>query len=64
MKLVFVTLLKFGEPLPAHNIEFLSLNNHSCIVRPPCIDLNPDELCYYILFFRLGGFDRCFNTLV
>ena len=64
MKLVFVTLLKFERPLTAHNLKCLSLDNQSCIVRPPCIDLNPNELYYYPLLFRLGRFGRCCNILV
>lgn len=63
IKLVFVAILSFRNPLATQNIKCISLDTQICVATPTLIDLNPDELGYYPFMANL---DRCgwsFNAL-
>ena len=55
-----LVVLGFGRSLAT---QYVSLNNKSCMVRPTLIDLNPDELHYYLFVIILGRCDGSCNTV-
>ena len=63
LKSLFLTLLKFGRPLTAQNVECLSLNNQPSLSRPTFFYSNPSELWQYPFVVSLDGCGRIYNTL-
>ena len=52
--------MSFGRPLAA---KCVYLNSQPCINRPALIDLNADELSYYLSVVSLDRCDKIYNTL-
>ena len=60
---VFVEVFSFGIPLVIQNAKYVSLSNEQRLARPPLINLNPNELCYYPFIVNLDIFSGWCNTL-
>ena len=60
---VFVEVFSFGIPLVTQNAKCVSLSNEQRLARPPLINLNPNELCYYPFIVNLDIFSGWCNTL-
>ena len=43
--------------------KHVSVNNQQCMARPMLIDLNPDELHYYLFMICLDRCDGSYNTV-
>ena len=62
-KLRFVETLSVRTQLTSQSKKRISLNNQPSLVRSRLIDLNINELCYYLFLVSLDRYDECFNTL-
>ena len=64
LKSVFAEVLSFGTQLFIQKPKCVSLNNWPYLARPTLIDINPDELCYYLFVINLGRCSESCNTPV
>ena len=48
---MFIALLSFSKSLPT---KYLFLNDEPCMVRPTLVDMNPNDLKYYLLIISLN----------
>ena len=58
--LALILMLCFGGALA---IKCVSMNNEQCMVRPTLIDLNLDELHYYLFIISMNRCDGSCNTV-
>ena len=48
---MFIALLSFSKSLAT---KYLFLNDEPCMVRPTLVDMNPNDLKYYLLITSLN----------
>ena len=48
---MFIALLSFSKSLAT---KYLFLNDEPCMVRPTLVDMNPNDLKYYLLIISLN----------
>ena len=50
---MFIALLSFSKSLAT---KYLFLNDEPCMVRPTLVDMNPNDLKYYLLIISLNKY--------
>ena len=48
---MFIALLSFSKSLAT---KYLFLNDEPCMVRPTLVDMNPNDLKYYLIIISLN----------
>ena len=63
IKKIFLTVLSCVHPLSANSVEFFSMNNQECNVRPEIINVNSNEPLFYPFSIKTSKCSGSYNKI-